>query len=269
MQKKSLNIGLSISIVILIMVAFFCQTSPVGGASLVSTDKDIYNYGETIKVIFSNSPGNDTDWICIVPIGFPDTEAGDYKQLPKGLTQGFLTFNPPASGKYEARAYYDYDRKGYVVSGRCTFSVISSPEYERELLLKAESLARKINPDNPLEADLTADNGLIYIFRETWNMAENIAVQIKANGKPIVTLKNADYFLFSVPAGKVNFTTKHFFNGEVISARSGEATIDVKSGYVYYLRLKIFPVGFSSSLESIPHQEGAGLINSYKLTRVK
>ena len=43
--------------------------------------------------------------------------------MPKGLGQGFLIFDPPSPGKYEARAYYNYSRNGYVVSGRYAFSV--------------------------------------------------------------------------------------------------------------------------------------------------
>lgn len=273
-----LKIGQRIAIVILIMVTLFCQTSLAGEAPTVSTDKDAYSYGEIIKVNFSNAPGNDRDWICIIPVGSPDTDSGDYKSLPKGLVQGFLTFAPPAPGKYEARAYYDYGRKGYAVSGRYVFSVGNDPNSERNLLLEMERMARKINPDNSLEVDLTAGNGLVYIFRESWSMSEDIDVQIMANGNPIVLMKKSDYFLFSVPEGKVNFTTGDtFFKAgmEKIKAdrfefvRPGKAIINVKSGYVYYLKLKVFPTGTSSSLEIMPHQEGAGLINSYKLTQVK
>lgn len=268
----------SIIMVILFIMTSLCPAGIAGGSSIVSPDKNTYNYGETIKVNFFNSPGNEGDWICIVPIGSPDTEAGDYKYLPKGLSQGFLTFDPPAPGKYEVRAYYDYSRKGYVVSGRYTFSVSGGPEYERALLLNMERMARKINPDNSLEANLTSGNGLVYIFREPWAMSGGIDAQIKANGSPIVIMKNSDYFLFSVPEGKVNFTTGSLFDHsieknkseEVWSVRSGEAIINVKSGYVYYLKLKVFPMGgWASSLENMPHQEGAVLIDSYKLTRVK
>jgi hypothetical protein len=112
----------------LIMVAFFCQIGPAGGASIVSTDKDVYNYGEKIKVSFFNSPGNDGDWICIVPFASPVTEPGVYQYLPKGLSQGVLIFNPPSPGKYEVRAYYDYGRHGYVVTGRYPFSVSGGPD---------------------------------------------------------------------------------------------------------------------------------------------
>jgi hypothetical protein len=128
LKIKSLKIRPIVSIVLLIMVAFFCQIGPAGGAPIVSTDKDVYHYGEKIKVKFFNSPGSDGDWICIVPFGSPVTEPGDYQYLPKGVNQGFLTFNSPTPGKYEVRAYYDYGRRGYVVTGRYPFSVSGVPD---------------------------------------------------------------------------------------------------------------------------------------------
>ena len=55
MKIRSLKIRPIVSIVLLIMVTFFCQPNPVGGAPILNTDKDIYNYGEMIKVNFSTS----------------------------------------------------------------------------------------------------------------------------------------------------------------------------------------------------------------------
>jgi hypothetical protein len=275
MQTIRTKIRPIVSIVLLIMVTFFCQPSPVGGAPIVNTDKDTYNYGEMIKVNFSNSPGNDGDWICIVPVGSPDTEGGDYKHMPKGLGQGFLIFDPRSPGKYEVRAYYNYSRNGYVVSGRYAFSVVSSPEGEAAM---AQRMERKIGPNNPLEVNLLPGNGLVYILREPWVLTDIVDVQIKANGKPIVVMPYSKYYLFSVPAGDVNFTTgslieRNIQNGtsaEVWSVRAGEATIKVKPGYVYYLKLKVLPMGgLASFLENVSHQEGANLIDSYKLTLLK
>ena len=67
MQLESLKIRPLVSIILVIMVTFCCQPSLVGGAPIVSTDKDIYNYSDVIKVNFSNALGKDEDWICIVP----------------------------------------------------------------------------------------------------------------------------------------------------------------------------------------------------------
>lgn len=89
----------------------------------IKTDKDNYNHGEKIKVDFFNATGDQRDWICIVPIGSPANEAGDYKNIPEGLKQGSLIFESPSPGRYEVRAYYNYSSKGYVVSARYGFSV--------------------------------------------------------------------------------------------------------------------------------------------------
>ena len=93
------------------------------GAPQVKTDKDVYSEGEKVQVNFFSAPGYSRDWICIVAAGSPDTDAGDYQYMPNGENQGVLTFDAPAPGKYEVRAYYNYSRNGYVVSARHSFSV--------------------------------------------------------------------------------------------------------------------------------------------------
>lgn len=115
---------------LLFVIFICCETAISGDAPQVTTDKDIY-YGETIKVSYFNSPGKANDWICIVPAGSPDTVVGDYKYIPKRSSQGVLAFDPPAPGKYEVRAYYNYTRKKYVVSARHTFSVAGGANYEK------------------------------------------------------------------------------------------------------------------------------------------
>ena len=150
MEIRSRKIRSIVYIVFLIMVTFFCKPNSVEGASVVRTDKDIYNQGEPIRVYFTNAPGNDSDWICIVPVGYPDTDAGDYKYMPRGLSQGFLLFSPRSPGVHEVRAYYNYRRNGYVVSGRYAFSVTSD-------LANEEPLAQYVEPMEPnysLEATL-------------------------------------------------------------------------------------------------------------------
>jgi hypothetical protein len=267
MQIKSLKFRPIMSIVLLIMVTFFYPPSPVGGAAIVNTDKDIYNLGDMIKVNFSNAPGNDGDWICIVPVGSPDTEGGNYKYMPKGLSQGVLIFDPPSPGKYEARAYYNYSRNGYVVSGRYAFSVVSSPEGEAAM---AQRMERKIDPNNPVEAGLPPGQGLVYIFREASFGSASSEAQIKANGKPSVFISNSSYFPFSVAAGDVKFTLGLINTVFAIeSGRECEATIKVKPGYVYYLSFYIIPRPFLAFfLVQVPHKEGANIIERNKLTKL-
>jgi len=261
-------------VAVLFVLSFFCQAAIAGENHQITTDKDTYDYGEPVNVKFSNALGDERDWICIVPVGSPDTEAGDYKYIPKGLNQGVLVFDPPAPGKYEARAYYDYGRKGYVVSGRHAFTVVSSPAAEAAMAARME---RKINPNNPLESNLLQGNGLVYVFREPWYLS-TCDVEIIANGNPIVVLPNKQYYLYSVAAGEVNFMTGSLIENdiakgtreEVWSSQPGNATIKVKPGYVYYLKLKVLPAfGMRAYLEHVPHYEGANLIASYKLTLFK
>lgn len=146
MQKTSPKIKSFVSIIILIMLAFCYQTAAADVAPQVKTDKDVYSTGEKIRVDFSNAPGSDRDWICIVTAGSRDDDAGDYQHMPPGASQGVLTFNAPPPGKYEVRAYYNYSRNGYVVSARYSFSVESiaspaKPVTDAEKVRPAESKA--------------------------------------------------------------------------------------------------------------------------------
>ena len=114
-------------LVLFVVALFFAFATTVmaEGGSLIQPDKDTYNYGEAITVHFYNAPGNYNDWICIVPVGSPDTDAGDWKYIPSGLRQGVLIFDPPSPGQYEVRAYYNYSWNRYVVSDRYAFSVVN------------------------------------------------------------------------------------------------------------------------------------------------
>ena len=87
-----------ISLAVLIVLVIICPPLAAVSSSEVVTDKDVYNYGDPIKVNYSNAPGADRDWICIVPAGSPDTEGGDFRYIPKGENQGVLTFDAPAPG---------------------------------------------------------------------------------------------------------------------------------------------------------------------------
>lgn len=89
---------------------------------LIETDQDVYRHGEKIKVHYFNAPGGSSDWICIVPAGSRDTEAGDYQYIPR-RGRGVLVFESPGPGKYEARAFYRYSSGRYKVTARYGFTV--------------------------------------------------------------------------------------------------------------------------------------------------
>lgn len=109
-----------------ILMMFWLASSGDGwtqAAPQVKTDRDTYSTGEAIRIGFAGAPGSNRDWICIVAAEALDDDAGDYQYLPASVSQGQLTFNAPAPGKYEVRAYYDYSRHGYKVSARHSFEV--------------------------------------------------------------------------------------------------------------------------------------------------
>lgn len=232
----------------------------------VSTDKDVYVYGETIRVNFYNPPSRKKDWISIVPVGSPDDEGGDYKYMPAGVDMGVLSFDSPSPGKYEVRACYKYSYNVYRVSARQSFSVVGGPD-----------MPRKIDPNNLFEANLPPNKGLVYIIREPSFATNFVDVQIKTDEKPIVAMPESSYFPFIVFAGSVNFNAKTGIElnnmtdtkREFRAWRTSETTLDVKPGFVYYLRLTVSPMPWSFFLDYVSHQEGAKLMKSYKLTMVQ
>jgi hypothetical protein len=126
MITKTTKIGSITSMIILIILAFCYQTAIARGNPLIATDRNIYNYGEKIRVYYYHAPGYSRDWICIVPEGSLDTEAGDYQYIPK-RGRGVLIFKSPGPGRYEARAYYGYSPAQYVVTARYRFTVVHHP----------------------------------------------------------------------------------------------------------------------------------------------
>ena len=245
--------------------ALVCHAGTVG----VKTDKTAYKYGEAIKVTFSGAPGLESDWMCVVPAGSPDTDAGDYKYMPNGLESGTLTFDTPAPGKYEVRAFYDYQTVGYVVAARAAFSVTGDADYAKAM---EQRMARKVNSADPFEAKVPSDKGIVYIFREPWSGAAAVDIEVLGNDKPVVVLGNSDYYPLVVRAGEHRFKTGSLFNAgttsKVAAGLSGEATVNVKAGHVYYLRVKVVPLAYYDNyLDNMPHQEGADLMESYKLNK--
>ena len=120
-----------VGIFFLLSILVFAADNPVSytdSGPWIETDKDTYNYGEEIRVNFYNAPGYASDWICIVPSGSGDTEAGDYKYIPEGMREGVMIFKSPLPGEYEVRAYYNYSSFRYMVSARYHFT-IAGDEY--------------------------------------------------------------------------------------------------------------------------------------------
>ena len=236
----------------------------------VATDKEVYRSGEPIQVSFAGATGLERDWICIVAADAPDTEGGDFQYMPKGVREGTLTFTAGAPGKYQARAYYNYDAKGYVVAARSTFTVESSPEFEKAKADEAARFERPVNPANALESGLGKDQGLVYLFRRSSAPSNRVEVEIKVDGKTLAVMPHANYIAVPVPAGDVRFSTgalttlnnQQNRREEVWTVQSGETTVKVKAGYVYYVQLvTYYRGGYGVQLELVPHREGADIIS--------
>jgi hypothetical protein len=256
------------SIVVCIMAAFLCLPHPLMAAPQVSTDKDVYQPNEAIRVSFLDAPGNEGDWICIVPAGSPDDETGDFVRLSRALVQGVLVFNPPLPGKYQARAYFNYVKNEYNVSARYSFVVEDYPYSMME---------RRLNPSNPLESNVAAGHGLVYVFRDPWVKASGFDVALKANGTPVTMMSHNSYYAYSTPAGAAEFTTGEIYNtilrsvDNSVAVKSGRAMIQVKPGFAYYVRLRLTAEGnyWNSEIRHVPFQEAANFIEYFKMKQIK
>ena len=89
---------------------------------IIMTDRKVYSSGEEIRVNYYRAPGGSRDWICIVPVGSRNTDAGDYQYI-RERGDGVMTFRSPGPGRYEARAFYRYNPGEYRITGRYTFTV--------------------------------------------------------------------------------------------------------------------------------------------------
>lgn len=166
------------TIIILMVIVFYCRAVCAETGQQVKTEKDIYEPGETIRVSFDNAPGSSHDWICIAAADARDNDAGDYKYMPGGISKGELTFDAPAPGNYQVRAYYHYSRNGYVVSARHSFSVVdkaspAKPAAAQEIIKPVE------NPIlNPAPADNQGVNIAVFYFTPLSMDAASLSVTV-------------------------------------------------------------------------------------------
>ena len=77
---------------------------------------------KTVKVHWQGTPGNQQDWITVVPADTPDDVWGNWIYL-KGKTSGTFVVQDLAPGKYEARLYLDWPKGKFNVVERAAFSV--------------------------------------------------------------------------------------------------------------------------------------------------
>lgn len=85
-------------------------------------NKTIFFRNEGITINYSGLPGNQQDWITLVPAGTPDDTYGDWFYT-YGQKSGSYTFKPQPPGDYELRVYFNWPDGGYVVQKRIRIKV--------------------------------------------------------------------------------------------------------------------------------------------------
>ncbi len=88
----------------------------------LSSDKTVYREGEPVVVNYGGLPGNQRDWVTVVPLGTPADNWGEWTYTD-GKASGSFRVDDLLPGAYEARIYLDWPRGGFDVVRRWYFSV--------------------------------------------------------------------------------------------------------------------------------------------------
>lgn len=86
------------------------------------TDQEVYTPNSPINVHYAGFPGNQSDWITIVPADFPDDRYKEY-YYTSGNRAGVMNFQGLEAGHYEVRSYFNWPSEGYRVVDRHSFWV--------------------------------------------------------------------------------------------------------------------------------------------------
>lgn len=278
MRTEGKKIGFIVFLAVIAALSFPRPGFAAADEARVTTDKQLYRFGESIFVTYFNAPGLERDWICVVGADAPDTAGGDYQYLPKDVREGMLTFATPAPGKYEVRAYYHYASRGYVVAARHAFTVESSPAYEKVVADEAAKFARPVDPANSPEAEAGKDGGLVYLFRRSQAASNRVDAEVRMEGKTVAVMPHTTFLVLPVAAGDValspgalsTYNNQQNKKEEVWTLERGEATLNIKAGYVYYVQLTVsYRGGYGARMELIPHKEGADIIAGDRLKSLR
>jgi hypothetical protein len=77
---------------------------PGGGDPAIALSATAVGTGETVTATLSNGPGNEWDWMVVVPVGAPSSSWSKMTFVPSGQTG--MTWNAPmpwTPGEYEIR----------------------------------------------------------------------------------------------------------------------------------------------------------------------
>jgi len=81
-----------------------------------------FSTGSPVVLSWSNTPGNQQDWVTVVPVGTPDDKWGQWTYT-QGKPSGKFTLTGLSAGEYEARLYYNWPAGKFKVIERLKFSV--------------------------------------------------------------------------------------------------------------------------------------------------
>ncbi|MEQ8653161.1 MAG: hypothetical protein RIC87_11920 [Kiloniellales bacterium] len=88
----------------------------------LSSDKTVYREGDPVVINYGGLPGNQRDWVTVVPLGTPADNWGQWTYTD-GKASGSFQVDDLAPGAYEARVYLGWPRGGFDVVRRWYFSV--------------------------------------------------------------------------------------------------------------------------------------------------
>ncbi len=99
------------------------QSETPGRAELsLDSDKPVYKEGETVVIRYDGLPGNQRDWVTVVPLGTPADNWGQWTYTD-GKVGGSFEIEGLAPGSYEARVYFDWPNGGFEVARSWPFTV--------------------------------------------------------------------------------------------------------------------------------------------------
>ncbi len=92
------------------------------GNEHVTLDSASHRVGEPIEIQWHKLPGNDRDWINVVPADASDSTWGTW-WYAEGASSGKRSVDLEEPGEYEIRVYFDWPGGGYNVQSRLRFTV--------------------------------------------------------------------------------------------------------------------------------------------------
>ena len=130
-------------------------------------------------------------------------------------------------------------------------------------------MERKMSSADPFERNVPPGKGIIYIFSGAvvgfrWGKSRDPLEGYVCHRPWQLRLLPIRGQFWQIPVQ--NRKPLHIRHNDEGSWLTGELTVHVKPGYVYYLRVKVVPFAYYDLfLENMPHQEAADMIKSYNL----